>query len=106
MRVLFDHGTPTLLISFLPGHTVTKTRDRGWDRVSNGDLLTVAEEARFDLLLTTDKNIRYQQNLEGRRIALVVLSTPRWPIVKLHVDKIIAAVTAATPGSYFEVKIL
>lgn len=105
MRVLFDHGTPAPLISFLAGHTVTRAKDRGWDTLSNGDLLTIAEEAGFDLLLTTDKNIRYQQNLEGRHIALVVLSTPRWPVVKLHVRRIVAAVTAATPGSYFEVEI-
>ncbi len=105
MRVLFDHGTPAPLIPFLVGHTVTRAKDRGWDTLSNGDLLTVAEEAGFDLLLTADKNIRYQQNLEGRRIALVVLSTPRWPVVKLHVDKIVAAVTAATPASYVEVEI-
>jgi len=68
-------------------------------------LLTVAEEAGFDLLLTTDKNNRYQQNLQGRRIAPVVLSVPRWPVVKVYVDKIVAAVTAAKPGSYFEVEI-
>jgi hypothetical protein len=105
MRVLFDHGTPAPLVPFLAGHTVTKAKDRGWDTLSNGDLLTVAEEAGFDLLLTADKNIRYQQNLEGRRIALVVLSTPRWPVVKKHVDKVVAAVDAATPGSYFEVEI-
>jgi len=74
MRVLFDHGTPAPLIPFLAGHTVTKAKDRGWDRLSNGDLLTVAEEAGFDLLLTADRNIRYQQNLEGRRIDVVVLS--------------------------------
>jgi hypothetical protein len=95
MRVLFDHGTPAPLIPFLAGHTVTNAKDRGWDTLSNGELLTAAEEAGFDLLLTTDKNIRYQQNLEGRRIALVVLSTPRWPVVKLHVDEIAAAVTAS-----------
>src|SRR3984885_1620519 len=100
MRVLFDHGTPAPLIPFLAGHTVTKAKDRGWDTLSNGDLLTVAEEAGFDLLLTTDKNIRYQQNLKGRRIALVVLSTPRWPVVRLHVERIAAAVNVATPGSY------
>jgi hypothetical protein len=105
MRVLFDHGTPAPLISFLVGHTVTKAKDRGWDTLGNGDLLTVAEESGFDLLLTADKNIRYQQNLEGRRIALGVLSTPRWPVVKLHVDKVVAAVTSATLGSYFEVEI-
>jgi len=105
MRVLFDHGTPAPLSAFLAGHTITKAKDRGWDTLSNGDLLTAAEEAGFDLLLTADKNIRYQQNLQGRHIALVVLSTPRWPVVKLHVEEIAAAVDAATPGSYFEVEI-
>ena len=103
MLILFDHVTPAGIASFLAGHTITKAKDRGSDRLSNGDLLTVAEEAGFDVLLTADKNIRYQQNLEGRRIALVVLSTPRWPVVKLHVGKIVAAVNAAAPGSYFEV---
>ena len=57
----------------------------------------------FDVLVTADKNMRYQQNLEGRRIALVVLSTPQWPVVKLHLEKIAAAVNAATTGSYIEV---
>ena len=98
MLILFDHVTPAGIARFLAGHTVTKAKDRS-------DLLTVAEEAVFDLLVIADKNIRYQQNLEGRRIAPVVLSTPRWPVVKLHVDKIVAAVTAATPGGYFEVEI-
>ena len=55
------------------------------------------------MIVTADKNIRYQQNLEGRRLALVVLSTPQWPVVKLHIEKIAAAVNAATPGSYIEV---
>jgi hypothetical protein len=105
MLILFDHVTPAGIARFLTGHVVTKAKDRGWDRLSNGDLLTVAEQAGFDLLLTADKNIRYQQNLEGRRIALVVLSTSRWPVVKLHADKILAAVTAAIPGSYFEVEL-
>lgn len=73
--------------------------------MSNGDLLAAAEQAGFDLLVTADKNMRYQQNLTGRRIALVVLSTPQWPIVKLHLEKIAAAVNAATPGSYIEVNL-
>src|SRR5277367_2429293 len=105
MRVLFDHGTPAPLAAFLEGHTVIKAKDRGWDTLSNGDLLTAAEDAGFDVLVTADKNIRYQQNLEGRRIALVVLSTPQWPVVKQHVDKIAAAVEAATPGSYVQVEL-
>src|SRR5580658_1484046 len=105
MRVLFDHCAPAPLIPFLAGHAVTKAKDLGWDTLSNGDLLTAAEEAGFDLLLTADKSVRYQQNLEGRRIALVVLSTPQWPAVKLHVAEILAAVNDATPGSYVEVEI-
>ena len=105
MLVLFDHVTPRGIARFLPGHTVTKAKDRGWDRLTNGDLLAAAEGAGFDVLLTADKNMRYQQNLTGRRIALVVLSTPQWPRVRLHLDIIAAAVSAATPGSYAEVDI-
>jgi hypothetical protein len=68
-------------------------------------LLAEAERTGFDVLLTADKNIRYQQNLEGRRIAIVVLSTPQWPLVRLHATSIAEAVNAATPGSYAEVEI-
>jgi hypothetical protein len=105
MLVLFDHGTPAPLIAFLEGHTVTKAKDRGWDTLTNGDLLAEAERAGFDVLLSTDKNMRYQQNLTGREIAIVVLSTPQWPVVRLHIERITAAVIAATPGSYIEVVI-
>src|SRR6202051_3872250 len=105
MLILVDHSTPAPLSSYLTGHTVIEAKDRGWDRLSNGDLLAEAERAEFDVFLTADKNIRYQQNLAGRRIAVVVLSTPRWPVVRLHTAEIAAAVNAATPGSYAEVKI-
>jgi hypothetical protein len=71
----------------------------------SGDLLAEAERAGFDLLPTADKNMRYQQNLTGRRIALVVLSTPQWPRVQLHVDKITAALDAVEPGRYVEIEI-
>jgi hypothetical protein len=96
MLILFDHVTPSGIARFLPGHTVTKAKDRGWDTLSNGDLLAEAERAGFDVLLTADKNMRHQQNLRGRRIAIVVLSTPQWPAV---------AVNAAAPGTYVEVNI-
>jgi hypothetical protein len=104
MLILFDHVTPKGIARALVGHTVTKAKDRGWDTFSNGDLLAAAEAAGFDVFVTADKNMRYQQNLAGRRIALVVLSTPQWPAVKLQLEKIATAVTAATPGSYTEVK--
>jgi hypothetical protein len=105
MLILFDHGVPAPLVPYLIDHTVVKARDRGWDRLSNGDLLAEAERAGFKVFLTADKNIRYQQNLAGRRIAVVVLSTPRWPLVRLHTAEIVAVVNAATPGSYAEVQI-
>ena len=104
MLILFDHVTPKGIARVLVGHTVTKAKDRGWDTLSNGDLLDAAETAGFDVFVTADKNMRYQQNFADRRLALVVLSTPQWPVVKLHLEKIAAAVTAATPGSYTEVK--
>ena len=78
---------------------------RGWDRLANGALLDAAEEAGFDLLPSTDKSIRYQQNLQGRRIAIVIRGNPQRPAVHRHIDRVIAAVNAATPGSYTEVEI-
>jgi hypothetical protein len=103
MRVLFDHVTPQGIARSVAGHSVTRAKELGWDTLTNGDLLAEAERAGFDVLLTADKNMRYQQNLTGRRIALVILSTPQWPIVRMHLEKIRAAVNAATPGSYVEV---
>ncbi|MEO7142401.1 MAG: hypothetical protein ABI165_02760, partial [Bryobacteraceae bacterium] len=63
MRILFDHGTPSGIAGALAGHEVTEAIERGWDRISNGELLRLPEDAGFDLLLTTDKRIRYRQNL-------------------------------------------
>src|ERR1700733_5969470 len=105
MRILFDHGTPSCIAKSLAGHEVTEAIERGWDKISNGELLRLAEGTGFELLLTTDKNIRYQQNLAGRKIAIVVLGNSTWRYVRAHLDKIVAAVNAATPGSYTEVEI-
>lgn len=105
MRILFDQGTPAPLIPFLEGHTVTKAKDAGWDKLVNGELLKAAEEAGFAVLLTTDKNMAAQQNLQGRTIAIIALGNSQWRIVQRHVRKIAAAVSAATPGSYSEVDI-
>ena len=70
-----------------------------------GELLAEAEAAGFDLLVTTDKNIRQQQNLTGRRIAIVVLGNPQWPVLRLHVQQVVSAVNVATPGSFLVVDI-
>jgi hypothetical protein len=105
MRILFDHGTPSGIAGSLSGHVVTEAIERGWDRISNGELLEVAEAAGFDLLLTTDKRIRYQQNLTGRKIAIVVLGNSTWRLVRMYLGRIALAVAEATPGSYAEVDI-
>ena len=105
MMVLFDNGTPRGLARSLVGHTVEESRSRGWEELENGELIEVAEQAGFELIVTTDKNIRYQQNLKTRKIALVVLGNSQWPMVKLVVGTIAAAVNAAEPGSYVEVPV-
>ncbi len=105
MRILFDHGTPTDIIAALPNHEVVEARDLGWDRISNGDLLKLAESADFVLLLTTDKRIRYQQNLKGRKIAIVVLGNSTWRIVRLYTDRIASAVDCSNTGGYAGVEI-
>ncbi len=106
MLILFDHGAPQGVARALRGHTVITAKARGWDRLTNGALLNVAEEAAVDLLFTTDQRIRYQQNLTGRTMALVVLTgTTKWSRVRLHLERIAASVNAATPGSYTEVDI-
>jgi hypothetical protein len=105
MRILFDHGTPVPLRSVLTNHTVKTTKELGWDTLSKGELLNAAEENAFEVLLTTDKNIRYQQNLAGRVIAVVVLSNFRWPILRHYIDRVQAAIDNVRPGSYSEVEI-
>jgi hypothetical protein len=105
MRILFDNGTPKPIARVLLHHEVTFARNIGWHELENGDLIRRAEVAGYELLLSTDKNIRYQQNLAQRTIAIIVLGNPQWPVVKLHLDKIVAAVDACSRGSYFEIEI-
>jgi hypothetical protein len=106
LLVLFDNGTPRTLARFLiDHHTVTEARARGWEELENGELLRVAEAAGFEVLVTTDKNLRYQQNLTGRAIALVVLGQGRWALIKPHVSQVVEAVNAATRGSFVEIDI-
>jgi len=106
MLILFDNGTPRTLARFLiDRHMVTEARARGWEELGNGELLKEAEAAGFEVLITTDKNLSYQQNLKGRRIAIVVLGQGRWSLIRHHVAEVVAAVNAATPGSFAEVDI-
>jgi hypothetical protein len=99
MLVLFDHGTPRGIARALRGHTVKEARAQGWDTLSNGELLKAAEEAGFDVLLTTDTHLPHQQNLEGRKLAIVILSRNRWSLVRPVMQQIAKAVNAARPGT-------
>ena len=105
MRILFDQGTPVPISGYLTGHVVGILADLGWDQMRNGELLAVAEQSGFELLLTTDKNLRYQQNLAERTIAIVVIGHSQWPALKPHVQRVVEAVNVAVPGSYAEVNI-
>jgi hypothetical protein len=105
MHILFDNGAPAPLRRYLKPHDVVLAKERGWATLANGLLLAAAEAEGFDLLLTSDKNMTYQQNMLNRLIAIVVLGNPNWKVARFHTEKIVAAVEAATPGSYVEVEI-
>jgi hypothetical protein len=105
MLILFDNGTPAPLRYTLKGHVVVEALERGWHRLAKGELIAVAEAAGFELLPTTDKNLRYQQNLTGRKIAFVIIGNQQWPTLRRYVERVVAAVNAATPGSFTEVEI-
>lgn len=105
MRVLFDQGTPVPLRKHLPAHQVATTFELGWNNLKNGELLQKAEESGFSVLVTTDQNLRYQQNLTGRKIAVVVLTTTSWPRIERVVANVTKAIESAVPNSYVEVSI-
>ncbi len=102
MRILFDQGVPVPLRRWLTEHEVETAWQRGWAEISNGDLLTAAEIAGFDMLVTTDQNLRYQQNLSTRCIAILVLTVPNWPTLEPHAPSIATAAAAMQPGEYRE----
>lgn len=104
MRILFDQGTPVPLRRELD-HSVETAFELQWSTLGNGELLTAAEQAGFEVLVTTDSNLRYQQDLSSRRIAIVVLTTPSWPRIRSALDKVVDAINRARPGSYLEVEI-
>ena len=105
MRVLFDNGTPRGLASALADHIVEEARSRGWDTLKNGELLDAAEAAGFEVFVTTDRHIRHQQNLAGRKIAVVVLGKGRWKLIRSLLPEIARAVADAAPGSFLELEI-
>lgn len=101
MKILFDQGTPAPLRQALPSHTISTAYEMGWATLENGDLLNAAE-ASFHALITTDQNLRSQQDLRARRLAILVLPTTSWPTIQLHLPKIVAAVNELRTGDFVE----
>ena len=103
MRILFDQGTPAPLRQSLPSHEVKTAFEMGWAELENGDLLAKAD-GNFDLLITTDRNLRHQQNLANFKLAILVLPTTSWPEVREHTGEISTTVDAIQPRDYREIK--
>ncbi len=100
MRVLFDNNVLAPLRRYLTGHEVTTARELGWHELENGDLLAAAEKSGFDVMVTADQNLSYQQNLSGRQLALVVLSTNKWKTIMEAPQLVIQAINLSLPGSF------
>jgi len=98
VKILFDANTPAPLARFLRGHQVTRVDELGWQGMENGALLDAAEEAGFDLLLTCDQNIPYQQNFTGRKLSLVILSSNHWPALRPIASQIATVVDFVLAG--------
>ncbi len=105
MRVLFDQGTPVPLRNHLPAHQISTTHELGWGNLKNGELLQQAETEGFEVLVTTDQNLKYQQNLSSRSIAIVVLSATSWPRIQKVLPSIVEAVGGIKASGYVEVAV-
>ncbi len=103
MLILFDQGTPEPLRGVLSGHKVETAYERGWNAYKNGDLLKAAEAAGFEAIVTTDQNLRYQQNLPGRQLAVVVLMTTDWRRIRRRGELVTDALGRLRPGDYAEI---
>lgn len=103
MKLLFDQGTPVPLRNHLPNHIVETAYEKGWSNLKNGDLLTRAESDGFDALITTDRNLRHQQNLTGRKLSVIVLLTTSWPRIRNEIAPVVQAINHLQPGSYEEI---
>jgi hypothetical protein len=104
MQVLFDQGTPVPLRRSLAPHAVTTVFEKGWSTMPNGELLRAAEREGFEVLVSTDQNLKYQQNLRERRLAILVLMTTSWPRIERKVNDVIVAINSIKPGEYIEVE--
>lgn len=105
IKIIFDQGTPAPLRKSLTLYEVSTVYELGWSTLQNGDLINQSEKKGFDLLITTDQNLKYQQNLMDRKIAIVVLSTTSWPRIKLSLTKILEVIANVSSSSYTEINI-
>lgn len=105
MRILFDHNAPRQIRRHLVGHDVDVAEERGWATLVNGALLDRAEEAGYEVVITADKNMPYQQNIVSRRLALIVLGANRWPLIEPRIEDVRAALEGLQPGEVREVPI-
>ena len=105
MKVLFDQGTPAPLREHLPQRSVDTLAEKGWSDKDNGELLDLAEREGYEILVTTDQNLRHQQNLTGKQIGIVVLLSTAWPAIRLRTREINQAIAAVRPGEIVEVPI-
>lgn len=105
MKILFDQGTPVPLRRYLDGHSVDTAYERGWQTLENGQLLAAAENDNYEILITTEQNLRYQQNLDQRKIAIIIIRSTSWPRIQIHISKIKDAVDSASAGNFIEVSI-
>ncbi|MEP6671985.1 MAG: hypothetical protein ABJF10_22675 [Chthoniobacter sp.] len=101
--ILLDHCVPKPLRRWLPGEAVRTCHEEGWDTLLNGELLRAAEAAGFEIFITADKNLRYQQDLSSRRIAIIELPTNRLSQIPSLVGALLLAIANAPPGSYQEI---
>lgn len=102
MRILFDQGTPVPLKNALAKHDVKTVFEMGWADMENGALLRIAEDS-FSVFITTDQQLRYQQNLAGRKLAILVLGTTSWPRIREQLSKVTEVVEEMTAGAYREI---
>ncbi len=89
----------------LTQHEVVTAHERGWSQLKNGELLDSAEKEGFAVLVTTDANLKYQQNLTSRKLSIVVLTTTSWLRIQRVAEAVVTAVDGARAGSYIEVEI-
>jgi hypothetical protein len=100
IRILLDQNAPLGIRKAFPQYVIAHADELSWGRLENGELIRAAEEAGFTIIITCDRNIPYQQNLEGRVIALIELSGVGWPTIRRHLGRVLAAIEAARPGTY------